>query len=187
MPVEWVVRDEGRPGPPGASCAPEGAHRAGDADAGRPLAELHLWPYRSLPRRGFVIFIGITCALVAVPLLAVLGSPVLWGLLPFFALTLWALWAALQRSYRDGEVLEELRLWHDRVALVRHNPRGPRQCWESNPYWVELALHETGGPVENYLTLRGSGREVELGAFLSPEERQGLYDDLHRQLARARG
>ena len=43
---------------------------------------LHLWPYRSLPRRGMVWFIGGTAALIAVPLLGVLGSPVLWGLLP---------------------------------------------------------------------------------------------------------
>ena len=30
---------------------------------------LHLWPYRSLPRRGMVWFIGATAALIAVPLL----------------------------------------------------------------------------------------------------------------------
>ncbi|NBQ49967.1 MAG: DUF2244 domain-containing protein, partial [Marivivens sp.] len=46
-----------------------------------PLAELHLWPYRSLPKAGFVWFVGGTVALLSLPLLAVIGTAVLWGLL----------------------------------------------------------------------------------------------------------
>ena len=59
---------------------------------------LHLWPYRSLPRRGFVWFIGGTAALLLLPLIAVLGSPVLWGLLPFLLGAVGAIWWALNRS-----------------------------------------------------------------------------------------
>ncbi len=140
--------------------------------------ELHLWPYRSLPKRGFVIFIAITASLVLLPLLAVLGTPVLWGLLPFIGGVLAAMWYFLQRSYKDGEVLEELRIWPDRVTLVRYNPRAPKQEWEANPYWIQVELHEKGGPVENYLTLKGGDREVELGAFLTPEERERLAREL---------
>lgn len=154
-----------------------------DPAPGAPVAELHAWPYRSLPRRGMVVFIGLTCCLVAMPLLAVIGSPVLWGLLPFLAIAIAGLWWAIERSYTDGTVLEELRLWPDRLCLTRHNPRAPRQDWEANPYWVRLHLHATGGPVEDYLTLKGNGREVELGAFLSPEERKSLHDELARALA----
>lgn len=143
-----------------------------------PVALLRLWPHRSLPRMGFVGVIGLTAALGALPLLMVLGSPILWGLLPFFLVTLWALWAALQQSYRSGEVVEELRLWPDRVELTRREPRRPLRRWEANPHWVRAALHETGGPVPNYLTLSGAGRTVEIGAFLSEEERLSLWKEL---------
>lgn len=139
---------------------------------------LHLWPYRSLPRRGMVWFIGGTAALIAVPLLAVLGSPVLWGLLPFLLAAIAGVWCALERSYRDGEILEDLTLTPDRITLTRHGPRGQRQDWEANPYWVTPRLHATGGPVPQYLTLSGGPREVELGAFLTAEERQALQADL---------
>ncbi|MBI1416189.1 MAG: DUF2244 domain-containing protein [Limimaricola sp.] len=152
------------------------------ADAAAPLAELHLWPYRSLPKKGFVIFVGISAAVIGLPLMAVLGSPVLWGLLPFLVATIAGLWWALQRSYRDGSTLEELRFWPDRMHLVRYNPRGPKQEWEANPFWVRADLLPEGGPVKDYLTLQGAGRTVELGAFLTEEERRVLIGEVRARL-----
>jgi uncharacterized membrane protein len=143
---------------------------------------LRLWPHRSLPRAGFVWFIGGTAAFLALPLISVLGSPILWGLLPFEAAALALLWLLLQRNYRDGEVLEELTLGADRVALVRTGPRRATRSWEANPHWVRVTLHRDRGPVPNYVTLSGAGREVEIGAFLSEDERLALYADLARRL-----
>jgi uncharacterized membrane protein len=167
MPYEWQS-----PPPPEAGPAP--------------LARLHLWPYRSLPKRGYAWFIGATAALLALPLLTVIGSPILWGLLPFLLLALWAIWYALGRSYRDGEIVEDLTLWPDRLTLSRHGPRNRRQDWQANPHWVRVTLHPTAGPVPQYLTLSGNGREVEIGAFLSEDERLALYPELTAALARAR-
>ncbi|MCB1513056.1 MAG: DUF2244 domain-containing protein [Hyphomicrobiaceae bacterium] len=42
------------------------------------------------------------------------------------------------------------------------------------------------GPVEDYLTLAAQGREVELGAFLTPEERRELDRELRHRLAALR-
>lgn len=144
---------------------------------------LHLWPYRSLPRRGMVWFIGGTAALIAVPLLGVLGSPVLWGLLPFLLAAIAGIWWALDRSFRDGEILEDLTLSPGRITLTRHGPRGARQKWEANPHWVRPQLHPTGGPVKHYLTLTGGPRVVELGAFLTEEERKALQAELRARLS----
>ncbi|MEI4471207.1 DUF2244 domain-containing protein [Frigidibacter sp. MR17.24] len=146
-------------------------------------AELHLWPYRSLPRRGFVGFIAATALLLAVPLMAVLGTPVLWALLPFLLAAIGAVWWALARSYRDGEVLEILRLTRDEVTLSHRPARGPARHWAANPYWVEIRHYDAGGPVPFYLTLRGAGREVEIGAFLSEDERARLKPELARAFA----
>jgi uncharacterized membrane protein len=143
---------------------------------------LHLWPHRSLTQRGFVGFVGLTAALIVVPLVANLGSPVLWALLPFLLGTIWAIWFALRKNGRDRDIVEDLALTPDRITLVRHGPRGQRQAWEANPYWVRVTLHETGGPVPNYLTLKGEGRVVELGAFLSEAERIALREDLQDRL-----
>lgn len=152
----------------------------------RPVARLRLWPHRSLPRRGFAAFFGTSAALAALPMLTVLGSPILWGLLPFVILTFGALWFALQASYRTAEVEEELHLWPDRVMLTRRDRRQPPKVWEANPHWIRTALHETGGPVPNYLTLTGSGRTVEIGSFLSEEERLDLKPEIEDALRRLR-
>jgi uncharacterized membrane protein len=145
---------------------------------------LHLWPHRSLTRHGFVWFVGATAGLIGVPLLGLIGSPVLWALLPFLLAAIWAVWFALRKNGRDRDIVEDLRLSPDRLRLTRHGPKGRRQDWEANPYWVRVTLHESGGPVPNYLTLKGDGREVELGAFLSEDERLALKAELQQRLSR---
>ena len=144
---------------------------------------IFLWPYRSLPRTGFVWFIAVTAAMISLPLIALIGSPVLWGMLPFLLLAIAAIWWALQRSYRDGAITEHLTISADAMTLIRVGPRGIRAEWQANPYWVTPVLHPTGGPVPNYLTLRGGDREVELGAFLSEDERVSLYVEVKSLLS----
>lgn len=174
MPVEWHMATEKAPAAVGAF-----SHRTG-----RPFASARIWPHRSMPLRGFAWVIGFTFCMILIPTIPLLGTPVFWGLLPFVMGAVALLYALIMRNYRDGELEEELTVWSDRISLVRHNPRGPDQSWEANPHWVRLFLHAESGPVQNYVTLRGGEREVELGAFLSPEEREALHDDLDRLLKR---
>ncbi len=147
---------------------------------------LSLWPYRSLPPRGFVIFIAVTASFFLLPLLAVLGTFVFWALLPFLLAAVGAIWWALQRNNRDREILEEMHLTSDEITLSRHEPGGETRHWTANPYWVRVNCQPEGGPVENYLTLEGGPRRVEIGAFLGPDERLALKDELERALAEAR-
>jgi uncharacterized membrane protein len=130
-------------------------------------------PYRSLPIKGFVWLIAIACIGFLIPLLAFIGSKVLWGLLIPCLITLATLWYFIQRNYRDAEVQEIIKLWPDLLAIQRINPQGPDQFWQANPHWVKLHIKDTP-EIEGYLTITGGTREIELGAFLTPDQRNEL-------------
>lgn len=150
-----------------------------------PVLALTIWPHRSLSPRGFAWVLGLTALGLSLPLIPLLGTPVGWGLLPFLVAALLALYAAIRRSYFDGRLTEELRLWPDLITVERREPRGAVRRWHANPFWVRLRLFETPR-VEKYLTLQGNGREIELGAFLTPGEREALYRDILSALGQLR-
>ena len=178
MPAYWTITPKAPDTPPGAFALA----RSDGAEY-----RLALTPNLSMGNTGFARVIAISAGFLTLPLLAVLGTPVLWGLLPFAGLALWGLWYALQRNSRDRRRLrEDMCLTRERIEILRINPRQPEQRWQANPYWVRLNLTEKGARVENYLTLEGGGRVVELGAFLSPEERATLFDDLSLALRHLR-
>lgn len=147
-----------------------------------PIYRVTLWPHRSLDPRAFRwLMLGLTVAF-CVPLFAFVGTRGLWvvGLfiLADLALTYWL----FQLTYRAGRVRETLELWPSKIRVARREPNGAEKVWEANPYWVRVTLRPTRR-VEDYLILSASGRDIELGAFLTPEERRTLAEELRRQLA----
>ena len=145
---------------------------------------MHLYPHQSLPARGMAAFVLTTFTLILIPTLPLLGSPILWGLLPFLLLAVWGMYFALQRNHKARQISEVLTLDSDTTQLIRTNPNGDTQTWDCNRYWTQVTKYETDGPVPHYVTLKGMGREVEIGAFLSEEERIALFEDLQRALKR---
>jgi uncharacterized membrane protein len=142
------------------------------------IATVELWPYSSLKPKGFVLFLGITFALISIPLFNVMGTKVFWGLFPFLFMTVTGVWFALRKSLNDRQILEQLTLSKEEIILVRQDPSGEQRQWVCSPYWAKLKMYEKDGPVSNYITLTGNGREVELGSFLDEEERKNLYCEL---------
>lgn len=154
-------------------------------DRGPPVYEVTLWPNRSLTPEGFRWLILGAALAFAVPLLAFLGTAALWVMLPIAAGHVALLWWFVRRNTRDGRLTETLRLWPDLVTVERREPSGRVLNWAANPYWVRVAL-DPDARIENYLTLEGGGRRIELGAFLSPSERAALRADLEAALLSAR-
>ncbi|WP_425071132.1 DUF2244 domain-containing protein [Sagittula sp. S175] len=154
------------------------------ADA--PRQELRLWPHNALSAKGFAAMVLGFFTAASIPLYGVLGTKLLWGLLPFMLIATGGLYYGLRRNNRDRQILETLSVTGNTTHLLRQNPDGSTQEWDSNTYWVTVTLHERGGPVPYYVTLKGKGREVEIGAFLSEDERKALHTDLVTALRRAK-
>jgi uncharacterized membrane protein len=150
----------------------------------RPLYDVTLWPHQSLTRRGHRMAMGTAAAGFALPLFAMAGTPVFWGLAPFLLLAFGALWLAIRRNGRHLCIEERLTLWRDEMRVERREPDGRLLRWQAEPLRVRLRLHKDAR-VEDYLTLAGGGREIELGAFLAPEERVALAGEIESALTRA--
>lgn len=149
-----------------------------------PRLRLVLWPNRSASRATWTWVVALAAAGLALPLVGLAGTRAAWGMLPFLVAALVGLCLAVRRNHLDGRLREELKLWPDLVTVVRREPDGRERRWHANPYWVRLKLRDAH--VEKYLTLEGNGREIELGAFLSPGEREALHAELAAALERVR-
>ncbi|MFK7941761.1 MAG: DUF2244 domain-containing protein [Paracoccaceae bacterium] len=142
---------------------------------------VELWPNQSLTRPGLKWFLGISAGFLIFPLIGLTGTLAFWGLLPFMLLAFWGIWYAIQRNGRDLRLCESLSIWRDEVRVERVEPNGRIRRWQAQPRDVRVRIYEDG-KVESYLTLTGAGREIELGAFLAPEERQKLSEDIENAL-----
>ena len=97
-------------------------------------------------------------------------------------------WKRSEAALRDAQMRLEGALGAAQVATWTWNVRENRLYADANlaRLFGVAAADIDGGPVEAYLTLSGSGREVELGAFLTPDERRALDIDLRSRLAALR-
>jgi uncharacterized membrane protein len=150
-----------------------------------PLYETQLTAHKSLAPLGFVWLMGIICGMFAIPLLIFLGSLFLWGILIPIVATVAGLWFAIYRNNIDRSVCDHIRIWHDQVAIQRINPNGETHHWLANPLWIKLHMADTL-TYENYLTATGGGREIEIGGFLTADERSNLHYELRQALRRAK-
>lgn len=166
--------------------------RTDDADAPlpqapeppEPLYDVTIWPHRSLSLRGFRLVMLFAALALMIPLIPTLGTNVAWVLGAFLLFDLALLYGMIQLTYRSGRVREHVRIWRERMEVERIEPNGRRRRWEAHPQWVRVELVDTKR-IPKYLILSSSGRQIELGAFLTAEERVSLADELRGALNRA--
>lgn len=176
-----AVRDQAAGGKPPAAIVsgPEWRERHD-----KPVYRVVLWPNQSLTRLGLRWFLGISAAFLIFPLTVIDHPGVFWGLIPFLALAFFGIWYAIRRNGRNLMLSETLWIWRDEVRVERIEQNGRILRWQAEPFRTRVQLHKDA-KIEDYLTLSGGGRVIELGAFLAPEERVALADEIELSLTRA--
>lgn len=149
----------------------------------QPCLDVTLSPNRSLSAHGQRWLMGVAAAGLLMPVIPFAFSPIGLVLWPFALVTLAVLYLAIRRNNHDGQLRERLRIWPDLLRVERWEVDGRLLAWEANPYWVRVRLHATR-TVTDYLTLSAGGKTIELGAFLTPEERRTLAAEIERVLSR---
>lgn len=147
-----------------------------------PGARLVLRPRRALSAGQFTgLFVGLSLATFVVAGYAYAQGNVF---APAFALLDAAFIAAVLRwVWRQGDRYEEIAL-DERSLEVRRSAQA-EPAFRAHPYWVRLSV-DVGAGRERVL-LGSHGRQVEVGAFLSDEERRDLATQLKGLLASAAG
>ena len=133
--------------------------------------QIVLWPNRSFEIKNIKFLFGTLCIGFAVPILPFFGSSMGTLLLLFSVATLITFSSLFIQSYSGGNLKEIVRIDPKEISVTRIEANGNKISWKANSYWARVKLYPEGQIVENYLTLVGGNREIELGSFLSPEER----------------
>jgi len=143
----------------------------------KPGFQITLWPHRSLGPQGQRNVVWLAAAGLAIPVFGLLlqGAALIVG--AFAVLTIAAFAFAMRRNMFDGQLREDVAIWPNLMAVTRQEPDGKLRHWCCHPANVRLHI-DPDGPPENYLTLSGGPRRIELGAFLTPEERLELHNTL---------
>ena len=156
-------------------------------DSSEPIfLRMRLAPNRSLDSSGMkVVFLVIACGFL-LPILPFIGSPIGTMLTIFSGLTFYLFLIMLQRNFQQGNTFEEIFISKSKIVVVHQEKNKKQKTWEGNPYWTRVTLDINNPKLKNYLTLAGKGRHIELGAFLSPDERIQLRDKIQNALAKAK-
>jgi uncharacterized membrane protein len=147
---------------------------------------MRLAPNRSLDSYGTkIVFLVIACGFL-LPIIPFIGSPIGTTLTIFSGLTFYLFLIMLQRNFQQGNTFEEIFISKSKIVVVHQEKNKKQKTWEGNPYWTRVTLDINNPKLKNYLTLAGKGRHIELGAFLSPDERIQLRDKIQNALAKAK-
>lgn len=140
--------------------------------------QLRLRPPRALDARQFFLLFAVLAGVMW--LAAGLGWFTGNVFAPVFALLYSVLLAvALRTVWRSGERQEEIRVVPACVEVIPAPGHSP--VFSAHPHWVRLIADE------RRVRLASSGRQVDVGSFLAPAERQVLAQKLEGLLAATDG
>ena len=146
----------------------------------RPIFEALLYPRRSLGRKGYTILIAGTAAIVFLYGLVFLAIGA-WPIFGFLGGEWLLFWFLFRKHHRGDDRAERIRLYPDHLLFERFDRHGNHTAERLQPYWLNIILERAAEP-DNALYLRSHGRSIEVGAFLSPQERRGLANELRAVL-----
>jgi uncharacterized membrane protein len=138
---------------------------------------IELAPNCSLKPAGAVLFFGSIC-LFSLAFSLVFVFQGFWPVLPFWALEMLALGAALYASMRRAKYTQTVLITESRISLVTRSRRGA-QKQEFARHWAKVRLRS---PQRRHgtsqLTIESRGQAIEVGSFLTEEDRCRLAERL---------
>jgi uncharacterized membrane protein len=153
--------------------------------ASRPLFSAELRPHRSLSAKRFrtlMLAVGTVSAFASLPFF-IMGA---WPVVGFFGLDVLLLWLAFRWSYHKAGAREEVLVTPLDLFIRKVSHWGTVSEWRFNPLWVRLTREEDEDYGLMRLAVVERSRSLDVGGFLSPEERASFAEAFGLALAEAK-
>lgn len=148
------------------------------------LFDALLRPHRSLTPAGFqVLMAAFAGAFLGVGLVFFFAGA--WPVIGFCGLELALVYLFFKLNFRDLKRFETIRLTPTELEVRRVAPDGGAERIAFQAYWLKVRLDDAPGRTSR-LVLSSHGRELAVGSFLAPEEREDLARALRDALGRQR-
>lgn len=150
-----------------------------------PLYSADLRPHRSLGPRGIRNIIIFTATLAAIPgiFFYSIGA---WPVIGLLGLDIIALTWALTASFRSGSMFERVTLWRDRLVVQHVSAKGREYRHNFNPFWIKLDVARDFEDRVTRIALLSRKERLEIGAFLTPDDKQLFATSFGKALHQAR-
>lgn len=139
-----------------------------------------LQSHSSLKPQGFMLvmaLIGVTSFIAGIAFV-IAGA---WPVFGFLGLDVALVYVAFKMNYHDARRYETVTLTDDELTVRKISPSGRRRTFRFQPYWLQVDLDDPPGPGSE-LTLRSHGMALEIGKFLTADEKADFARALRAEL-----
>lgn len=151
-----------------------------------PIFEALLLPYRSLGRKGFFILMAvlILCWLALASLFFSIGA---WPIIGFFGLDVVLIYLAFRMNYRAARAREEISISRATLNIRQIAASGQIKAYSFQPFSTHFSVDRKPDIGIIAMNIESRDRQVAVGSFLNPDDRENFATAFSRALAKAKG
>ncbi|PWK70700.1 DUF2244 domain-containing protein [Aminobacter sp. AP02] len=153
--------------------------------ADEPFFKALLLPHRSLGRTGFIIVMGAMVFGWIVTGIIFLSHGA-WPIFGFFGLDVIGLYIAFRLNYRAARAREEVSVSRTSLDILKTAPSGKSEKHHFNPFWARFAVSRHSEIGITNMAVVSREKNVPIGGFLNPDDRESFAKAFSRALATAR-
>ena len=144
-----------------------------------------LTPHRSLSSAGFFVVMGLIVGISFVAGLVFLSAGA-WPVIGFLGVDVALVYWAFRANYLAAAAYEEVTVTPSELRVKKVSAHGKIAEWSLNPAWVriERETHEEYGLLR--LSLVSRGRNLVVGSFLGPAEKESFAQALSAAIGEAK-
>jgi uncharacterized membrane protein len=109
-----------------------------------------------------------------------------WPVFGFFGLDVLLVYVAFRLNYRSGRASEEVSVSRTSLDIRKIAPSGRTEAFQFNPFWARFSVSRHQEIGITGMAVVGQGRNVPIGSFLNPDDRESFATAFSGALAKAK-